>query len=64
RTRKTATTAPAAEVAVDTAEGTVVKPRRTRKTATTVVEAGAADEAKPKARRPRKATAAAESAES
>ncbi|MGC0338074.1 DEAD/DEAH box helicase [Streptomyces sp. SLBN-8D4] len=63
RTRKTASTmkaAEAAEAAVDTAEGTVTKPRRTRKTTTaaeTAVDTAEATEAKP--RRTRKAAAAA-----
>ncbi|KUM70668.1 DEAD/DEAH box helicase [Streptomyces curacoi] len=57
KARRTRKTAAAAEAAVDTAEGTEAKPRRTRKAAATVTEPEAA-EAKP--RRTRKATAAAE----
>ncbi|MEV8555028.1 DEAD/DEAH box helicase [Streptomyces sp. NPDC051917] len=59
RTRKTA------ETAVDTAEGTETKPRRTRKTAAAVTEAAPTDaapadaEAEPKPRRTRKKAAAA-----
>ncbi|MEV4226536.1 DEAD/DEAH box helicase [Streptomyces bobili] len=67
RTRKAAqpkATATVADIPAQATQEPETKPRRTRKTATTAVEAGAADEAKPKARRPRKATAAAESAES
>ncbi|MEU3658166.1 DEAD/DEAH box helicase [Streptomyces sp. NPDC032940] len=71
RTRKTA--AAKAEAAVDTAEGTETKPRRrTRKAAepaeaaagTAEIPAQATQEAKPKARRARKAVTSAESAES
>ncbi|MEU0113292.1 DEAD/DEAH box helicase [Streptomyces bobili] len=67
RTRKAAqpkATATVAEIPAQASQEPETKPRRTRKTATPIVEAGAADEAKPKVRRPRKATAAAESAES
>ncbi|MFH9861822.1 DEAD/DEAH box helicase [Streptomyces sp. NPDC017202] len=60
RTRKTA--APAAESAVDTAEGTEAKPRRTRKTATAAPEA-VVDTAEAKPRRTRKAAATAPAAE-
>ncbi|MGW1955224.1 DEAD/DEAH box helicase, partial [Streptomyces sp. NPDC001920] len=64
KARRTRKATAAAESAVDTAEATEAKPRRTRKTAAAVTEpdAGEATEAKPKARRTRKATAAAESA--
>ena len=71
RSRKTATatTAKAAKAAKaeDTAEPTVAKPRRTRKTAASAeaaVDTVEGAEAKPKARRTRKATAAAEPAAS
>ncbi|MDH6587091.1 superfamily II DNA/RNA helicase [Streptomyces sp. SAI-133] len=59
RTRKTASTATAAEAAVDTAEGTVTKPRRTRKTAAAPVETAAdrAETAEVKPRRTRKTAA-------
>ncbi|MGW1254062.1 DEAD/DEAH box helicase [Streptomyces sp. NPDC002513] len=54
RTRKTTEAAPET-VAVDTAEATEAKPRRTRKTAEAVVDTAEATEAKPR-RRTRKAT--------
>ncbi|NEB05684.1 DEAD/DEAH box helicase [Streptomyces sp. SID13726] len=60
RTRKTAATK-AAETAVDTAEGTATKPRRTRKATTTAAETAEVAEAKP--RRTRKTAAAAATAE-
>ncbi|MFI8087340.1 DEAD/DEAH box helicase [Streptomyces sp. NPDC086080] len=68
--RRTRKTAAATETAVEQAEATETKPRRTRKTAATAEipaqtapEAEAAGEAKPRARRARKVTAAAEPAE-
>ncbi|MFJ9719151.1 DEAD/DEAH box helicase [Streptomyces sp. NPDC101213] len=70
RTRKTAATAPTAEAAADTAEGTETKPRRTRKaaqpeTTATVADipAQAAQEPEPKPRRTRKAATTAPAAE-
>ncbi|WP_406219707.1 DEAD/DEAH box helicase [Streptomyces canus] len=54
RTRKTAAAAPAAEAAVDTAEATEAKPRRTRKAATAAPAETAVDTAEGTATKPRR----------